>query len=426
MRDYLTRLKQLVIRFRTVFCNISFRVGGQIAAKLLGLVSVPIIARALGPEMYGQWNEILLISQYALIPVNFGFLAFGVRKIAQKDDPNVTIRDITSARVVLGSLSVALFAIVILIVYNHNPLMLTAALVGLAIVLARAINPEFYFFGVKKMLAPTLSQTISFALYVLLVALFVRSPGDLLILSIAYTINHLSMAAISLMWLPSDLRIRLWFGFKRTFRLLKQCYKLGISNLVDGLIPTIPRLLLTTMYGSYELGIYSAAGKFSSVIMLVYVGVGQAVGPYLVKLQSFPIPKRRKYLLGMSAIALGAGLLVGGGMFLFGEFLVLLIFGKSFGESVVVFKLLSLTWVTQMPLSLMLNNTVLFLGYDSELTKNRLITFVSCIVLSILFIYLWGTVGTVLATSVPLLMSNLLYIHFFYRQYFRKNKQAAS
>ena len=119
--------------------------------------------------------------------------------------------------------------------------------------------------------------------------------------------------------------------------------------------------------------------------MLVYVGVGQAVGPYLVKLQSFPIPKRRKYLLGMSAIALGAGLLVGGGMFLFGEFLVLLIFGKSFGESVVVFKLLSLTWVTQMPLSLMLNNTVLFLGYDGELTKNRLITFVSCIVLSILF-----------------------------------------
>ena len=91
MGNYLARLKQLVIRFRTVFCNISFRVGGQIAAKLLGLVSVPIIARALGPEMYGQWNEILLISQYALIPINFGFLAFGVRKIAQKDDPSATM-----------------------------------------------------------------------------------------------------------------------------------------------------------------------------------------------------------------------------------------------------------------------------------------------------------------------------------------------
>lgn len=425
MMNLLIRLKRYILRFHIIFRNISFRVGGQIVSKMLSLISVPIIARALGPEMYGQWNIILLLVQYAAIAINFGQIMYGVRKVAQGDDPSTTLSDVISGRVVLASLSILVSAIVVYFLYHTNHIMFLASLVSLLIIAAMAVNPEFYFFGVKKMLAPSVSQTGSFSLYVLMVILMVRTPDDLLVLSIAYTLYQLCMSAITLWWLPSQLHVRLWFSFRRTFSQLKQCYKLGITNLVDGLSPTIPRLLLATMCSSYELGIYSAAGRFSSVIMLVYVGVSQAVGPYLVKLRTFPTPKKRRYLLGMGLFALAVGLVIGGSMFLFGQFLVLLLFGKSFNESVTVFKLLSLLWVTQMPLSLMLNNVVLYLGFDSVLTRNRLITMLSCAVFSFVFIHFWGLIGTVLATSAPILLSNLMHIHFFYRKFYRKSLPAS-
>jgi hypothetical protein len=40
---------------------------------------------------------------------------------------------------------------------------------------------------------------------------------------------------------------------------------------------------------------------------------------------------------------------------------------------------------------------------------------------SFVFIHFWGLIGTVLATSAPILLSNLMHIHFFYRKFYRKS-----
>ncbi|MEX0596630.1 MAG: hypothetical protein WD512_09025, partial [Candidatus Paceibacterota bacterium] len=67
---------------RKILYNLINKLGFVTVGKLLAFFTVPIISQALGPERYGLYSYVVAIAGYAFLPANWGFLAKGVRDVA--------------------------------------------------------------------------------------------------------------------------------------------------------------------------------------------------------------------------------------------------------------------------------------------------------------------------------------------------------
>ncbi|MBK9737010.1 MAG: oligosaccharide flippase family protein [Saprospiraceae bacterium] len=95
----LTRVRNL----KLLILNFSFRSSGDLLIRFLGLITFPIIIRALGPEGYGTFTLITVIMQFTLIPVALlGLRPYGVREIAERKEKETNIvSNIISAQLLL-------------------------------------------------------------------------------------------------------------------------------------------------------------------------------------------------------------------------------------------------------------------------------------------------------------------------------------
>lgn len=129
----------------------SLRFLANIFSKVLGIITLPIIASVFGPDLFGSWNLVLVILGYVSILTNFGFVPYGIREIAKKESEHVVIvNNILSARLALSILAMFLSTIIIYFIDDRESIFIFAVIIGYISIFANAINLEFYFLGKKK------------------------------------------------------------------------------------------------------------------------------------------------------------------------------------------------------------------------------------------------------------------------------------
>jgi O-antigen/teichoic acid export membrane protein len=128
-----------------------------------------------------------------------------------------------------------------------------------------------------------------------------------------------------------------------------------------------------------------------------------AAAPYLVKLKKKEENKRISLLIMMSSVFVLLGIFSSLFLYFTCEWIISILYGGQYVEAVPVVKQMCLYLIPFIPISMFLNNVLVFFGYD----KSYLITMVSGmafnIISSILLIKYFSLLGAVLAIGITAL-----------------------
>lgn len=400
--------KKLHHKFRKIGMNFSTRITGNVLNKLIGLVTIPIMARALGPDGYGQFNLIMVILSYTALIGDFGFSTYGVREAAKQQNTQAVINQIFSARLTLVLVSMLVSTVVVFIIFMKNLDFILIIYIGYIWVISQGINIDFYYFGIGNMLIPTSSQISGQVLYALAVIFFIKQPAHLPLLVLLYSLYYLWASSFGiLLYLKRNQTIAVHFSFKQALEVLKKTFRLGISGRLEVFQATFPVIIISAFLGTYALGIFSATIRFSAFIGIIYNTIVMALAPYLVKLRLSPPELKCKYAHLLLVAMAATGILSSLFFYFGGEFILDFLFGKSFGAAVSLFKLMCLITMPFTPLTLILNALLVYFDFDKKYLYAAISAGFIILVGTPLLVYFFSLKGAIWAISFSI-FANLI------------------
>jgi PST family polysaccharide transporter len=166
---------------RSLVRNASVLVGAQAVSLVVPLLTIPYIARVLGPTAWGPVLAAQGLSNWLILVFEYGFDLSATRTIARARVAPHTMADIVhgvqSAKTLLlfGSTPIVLFVLVAIPSLRERPVLLIWAIVFAVL---RGFSPLWFFQGIERLKAAVAVDTATRALAALSVFVFVRSPDD--------------------------------------------------------------------------------------------------------------------------------------------------------------------------------------------------------------------------------------------------------
>jgi O-antigen/teichoic acid export membrane protein len=316
----------------------------DLVTKLLAFIAFPILAKSLTPNAFGTLELITTVTALLGVAINCG-LNNSVQRFYWDKDTNKSLQSaiVSSgfiAQVFLGVAAciLGLFTIPFLVPFIHST---SASITWLGLVAALILMTlsqwSQYILDVLRLhFAPWLFftlallsrvGTISIGLFSVVV---LRKGLDGLLISQAFLL--LIMLPLALWFIRKDFNLK---SVNRTSlkALLKYGYPFIYSGLAYWLFGSIDRWMLATMSSVEEVGIYSVAYKFASIVLFVSVAFGQAWSPVAIKIGR-DYPSKYRIIYGdVLLILLYLMLVIGGFIALFSGEVLGIILPLEYHES---------------------------------------------------------------------------------------------
>lgn len=388
-------------QLKKIFFNLSARVTGNIISKILGFVTLPFISRAIGPEGYGDYNLIITLVSYIAILVNWGYSPYGIRETAKTVNTTSIVNDIISTRFTFGIITIALVAFVLYFFLNDNIELYYNILIGFGLIISQVFNLDYYFFGKKKLLIPTISQLTGQIVFVAGVVLYIRTINDLRFLLILYVMYQILTSFLMFGIYVAKNTIKIHFSLKTSLQTIKKTFKLGASARIEHLSSSYPILIIPLFFTSnYELGLYTSAFKFFTIILIVYQTLMITIAPYIVDLKKKSIIIQRRTISQLLGLLLSLGILSSIFFLYTGEFVIELLFGKSFGDAAPLVDLICYYLLPFWPITMVLGTILIYYEYDKYYLKSTIVYAILIIILTPILVHVLGIGGAIHAIGI--------------------------
>ena len=322
--------------------NVFALYGVQIGRKVIPLLSVPYLARVLGPVGWGTVAFAAALAEFVVILIEFGFNISATRETARKRDDTSALSDIVAgvlgAQIVLAACGIAAAVTVARCVplMRQHPDLLMA---GLMYAVAQGFAPLWFFQGLERIRLSAALEVSGKLLALGGLFLFVHQPEDgwkVLALSgiapllttvagfwLAYRVVPLQ--APSLRVIVPALKMG-WPMF--LFRSAESLYGVGNAFLL-GLFTT-PELV----------GYFASAEKIAKATFGLLNPIREAIFPRLSHLVAMHGSKAAVPLARRGALVMiGAGAWLGLALFVFAPFAIRLLLGSAFAPAVTVLRI---------------------------------------------------------------------------------------
>jgi len=386
---------------KKIFLNFSLRTFGNILSKTLGFISLPFISRAIGPEGYGSYSFIVTLITYTALFVEWGYIPYGIRETAKQSDSSSVVNTIITTKFTFGIISILLGLFVFSFIYWNNWPFLLNIFIGFGFTISQIINIDYYYFGKKQMLIPTAARLTGQIIFVIGVALFIRTPEDFTLLMVLYVSYQFIGSLIGLLLYIYKQTIKIKFSLKTAFSTFKTTFNLGLSSRIEQLITTYPILIIPLFFSSnYELGIYNSAFKFFTIIIIVYQTAMLALAPYLVSLKSKAIDIQRQTFLKILRILLSIGITSSIVIFLTDKYIVKLLFGSGFTHAIPLIDLISYFLLPFWPITMILGNILIYYNYDKYYLRATFANAFLILLSTPILVYFFGVSGAIYAIGI--------------------------
>lgn len=395
--------------------------GADFATKVLAFFTFPIIAAALSPVAFGAMDLIMTSTALLGLVMNCG-LNNALQRFYWDKDTAASERPTVMSSGLAMQMSFGLSAIV-----------LGGALVPILIPqVEQAGLPMTWIALVSALVLMVLSQWLQ---YLLDVTRLHFAPWRFISISLITRVLGIALGLIAVVWLGwgvdgllgiqalsalATLPMALWLVRKDlTLRLsltwaqelTRYGYPFIFAGLAYWLFGSMDRWMLAAMTSVEEVGIYSVAFRFASVILFVSAAFGRAWSPYAIKIRTdYPNTYREVYARVLLLLLL-VMLVAGGGVALFSGELITLIMPEEYSGSAIPLAVLcfgvilqSTQQVTAIGISLE-KKTVLF-------ARLAWVTATVNLVLNFVLIPIYGAQGAAWATTVSYLVLTASYLYF--------------
>ncbi|WP_368198753.1 flippase [Aeromonas sp. R7-4] len=341
----------------------------QGANYLIPLMTFPYLTRVLGVSQFGVYAFILTLSQYFVLVTDFGFNLSASKRIAQANGNKKTISEIYWATISAKCLIGILCGSVVLVIYffNVNNPDYNGVVFILFTIVGSVFTPIWFFQGIEKISALTLTNITSRAMAIPLILWLVTSTDDANLAMLVQGAVAILAATISqVLVYRSGIIIKINFSFAATIVQLKDSFPLFISTVAISLYTMSTPVILKLVSNSYEVGLYGSADRLRGALIGLFLVVGSAIYPRVNNL--FTVDKVQMYQL-LRKIVLAKcffALTIIVGIWLFAPQLVAFILGEEFIVAADVLKVMSPQFFTVLMSVTMANYLLLPFGYRRE------------------------------------------------------------
>lgn len=390
----------------------------DLVTKLLAFIALPLLAAALAPAAYGSLELVMTMVGLCGLLVNFG-LNNAVQRFYW--DEAVIAHDRTTlvatglvAQLILGCVA-ALVGLLALAWWNADAVWLPAlgwpgqiaavALIALTQWNQYALDVLRLQFAPWRFLVASMTSRVGGTAAALWVVLGLGLGLDALL--VAQALVAALALPLGLAMIRKDLALK--FSSDLARELLRFGHPFIYAGLAYWLLTSMDRWMLAAMSSVEEVGVYSVASRYASVMLLLSGAFGQAWSPVSMRLRTEQ-PEHYRYLYGQILQTLLALMMaVGVGLALFAGEIVNLTLPPAYAGAAMPMAVLALGLVLQS------TNQVTASGISIAratyiFARLMWITALINFVLNLLLIPALGATGAALATTVAYALLSALYL----------------
>lgn len=393
----------------------------QIGNYVLPMITLPIISRIIGPENYGAVNYAFAFAGYFILFINAGFDLYGTRQIISYQGDKEKIQRLFS-RITFAKLYISVVATIIFVACLFSIEQLrNEKLVNIftyIMCLGWIVNPSWLYNGMQDSRRYAVFSFFSKLLFSIAVVLLVTERSDYIYHPLITSIAHILVSFISFYYAIKKYNLKFNFaGWKEVKQTLKENRTLSliwwISNQASSTGIIVAGFLLTAT----DIGYYSAALRMVIIIQsIVSMPLNTVLFPYIGEafVQGYDNGIRRVHkafpYLVMISVAMALGTL------LVADPLILLFFGREFASAGTLLQISSLALMFGTINTALGQQVMLNLRKDATHIRFLVAGFVLNVVLLVVFIKFYGTIGAAVAWPVAEILLFFGYIAYFRSQ----------
>lgn len=374
---------------KTVFANFSYLSLLQIAGYVFPLITLPYLARVIGAEGFGKLAFASAVVVWFQTISDWGFNLTATRNVAQNRDNKEKVSQIFSnvlwARCLLTIISGLLLALAIVVLpyLRENAAVL---LITFLVIPGYILFPDWFFQAIEKMKYTTIFNIFFKLLFTVAVFFFIRKKEEYLIQPLLTAIGYLICGIGALFLILKKWGYTIYKpNMKDILKAIKESTDVFINNIMPNLYNSFSVILLGFWGGSVANGVYDGGNKLPTVFIQFQSVLSRAFYPFLSRR-----PDKHRFFMKLN---IGTAL-IGALLFLMiAPWIVKLMFGPEFENSVVVMQILSFSIVFYAMSNTYGTNYLIVLHKERPL---RNLTFISSAIgmcLSVPLVYYFTYIG---------------------------------
>ncbi len=369
--------------------------GGDVLSRVIAFAGTAYLTRKLGPAGFGVIGFALALRSYFALVTTGGSDSMAAREVARRpsDAPSIAA-SVILVRLVFALLAMGAMAMIAWLIDKPLATKLVIVLSGLSF-LTLAVDTSWAYKGLERNRPVAISMILGQTLFVVVVLLFVRGPGDVVYVPVAQFTGEVVAASVLTMLLLRVGTVK--WHFSEGLRILRSSGNLLASQILRTLIFNFDVLLLGLLLGEKPVGLYVAPYRFCFLLLAIAAAIQASYLPAFTRAAAVgpaALGEITKRAIAFSA-AVSAPLVVGG--MVVARPLLWTLFGPDYVDGTGAFRLLILS-IGLIFLHGHLHS--IFLVRDQTFKQMLIIAGGTAlnIVLNFLLIPVWGIAGAAAST----------------------------
>ena len=316
--------------------------GVTIANSLLPLLTVPYLARVLGPDAWGMVLFAQTVAVWPAMLVEFGFVFSATREVARHANDPAKVREIVSEVMackvglsILGLMTGVAFWLGVP-EFRQQPLFLIGAFWH---AIMQGFSPLWYFQGIQRMTLPATVEVAFRLLYTVSVFFLIKGPGDATRVILCQALSITMSLGIALHLMYRDVTFKVC-SLARAARTLRDGWHFFLFVAILSLYAKANGFLLGLMIAPAIVSFYGGPERLMRGFLSFNGPIHQVLYPRIAHLAKYDLAEARRtvrrgtLLLGPMGVALGLTLALGAPK------LVSMLFGPGYDRAVPVLRVL--------------------------------------------------------------------------------------
>lgn len=373
---------------------------GQMLGLVVPLLTIPYLARVLGPATWGPFVAVQGLGYWLLVVLEFAFDLSGTRAVARartsREVMSEVVHGVQSAKVLLALSAIPIAAACLLFIPGIRQ---STALVTWAVAFAilRGFSPLWFFQGIERVQGAVAVDSLTRAAAALGAFIVVHRPSDAWrVFALQAAFSALSLA-ILLTWLGRHVKLRLP-GVRAGAAALREGSSLFACRAWAGLYVQGNALILSALAGPFIVGLFGGAERIIRAAINMLQPLTQVLMPRVTHLREMDPDGARKLVrqalvgVGLLGAAMGACALFGAPL------LVHVILGSQYSGAIPVLRVMG-----GLPVIIALNTVLglywaLPLGHDRLLLSSIIAGGVANVGFAVVLVPRYGALGMAGAT----------------------------
>lgn len=376
----------------------------------LGVLVGAWLARYLGPSQFGEISYILSFVAFFGALAQLGLDGVAVRDMARNegDSPEI-LGTVLRLRLFAGFASWGLAILIMKVLRpTDGQALLLIMIAGAALVLQAADTVDLWFQSKvqskRTIVSKTSAYLVASSLKIFLIV--TKSP---LVAFMFVSVAELAISAAILWWsyrqYPAERRWR-WQN-KRAFMLLREGVPYLLAGLAVMIYMRIDQLMLRSMVGDHELGVFSAALPLSTALYFVPMALCTSVAPMFARLRQRDLAAYEEAVSRLFSVMWWVMIPLAGIIALLSSHIVALLYGTAFTGSAPI---LAIHVFSSLPVALGVAQSLWIVNEGKNMISlyRTVIGALSNIGLNLLLIPHFGGVGAALAAVVAQIIAAVI------------------